>query len=128
ISELRKGPRCNRRVADWFAQVPEDEVFLSVLTIGEIRKGVELIRQRDAKSASALDQWLRSIVHSYSDRILAVDQTIAEEWGQITARHPFPVIDGLLGATAKIHGLTVATRNTSDIARTGVNVFNPFVP
>ena len=126
VSELRKGRRCDRHVAAWFSAVPEDEIFLSVLTIGELRKGVELIRRRDARSASALDRWLRSTVNNYQVRVLPVDQAIAEEWGLMNVPQPLPVIDSLLAATAKVHGLTVATRNTEDIARTGASVFNPF--
>jgi predicted nucleic acid-binding protein len=126
ISELRKGRRCNRHVADWFAAVPADDIFLSVLTIGELRKGVEVIRRQDEKSASTLEHWVRATVRNYRERILAVDQAVAEEWGLMNVPQPLPVIDSLLAATAKVHGLTFATRNTDDVIRTGVHVFNPF--
>ena len=108
------------------AGIAEDDIFLSVLTIGELRKGMELIRRRDPKSASALDRWLRSTIDSFHDRILPVDQAVADEWGRMNVPDRLPVIDSLLAATAKIHGLRLVTRNTNDIARTGASFFNPF--
>ena len=127
ISELRKGKRCNRHVAAWFASIDDEEIFFSVLTIGELRRGVERIQRRDEKGAAALNVWLRGIVDSADDRILPVDRAVAEEWGRMNVPDPLPVIDGLLAATAKIHGLSFATRNTKDIARSGVSCLNPFV-
>ena len=126
ISELRKGRRCNRSVADWFAAIPEDEVFLSVLTIGELRRGISLLQRRDKEAAAALNRWLLGLADASQDRILGVDRAIAEEWGRMNSPNPLPVIDSLIAATAKVHGLTVATRNTIDIARTGVICVNPF--
>jgi len=126
ISELRKGKRAAPAVASWFASLADDEVFLSALTLGEIRRGIESIRRRDSAAASALESWLGRIAEAHRDRIVAVDRAIAEEWGRINAPDPLPVIDGLLAATAKVAGLTLATRNTEDIARSGVNFFNPF--
>ena len=127
ISELRKGKRCNRHVAAWFASIDDEEIFFSVLTIGELRRGVERIQRRDEKGAAALNVWLRGIVDSADDRILPVDRAVAEEWGRMNVPDPLPVIDGLLAATAKIHGLSFATRNTKDIARSRVSCLNPFV-
>jgi toxin FitB len=101
---------------------------LSVLTIGEIRRGVERIRRRDAKSARALEAWLRRLVAEHSDRILPIDEAVAEEWGRLGVPDPIPVIDGLLAATARVHGLTFATRNQKDVMRTGVPYVNPFAP
>jgi hypothetical protein len=126
ISELRKGKRSDPRVAAWFATIGDDEVFLSVLTVGELRQGIERIRRRDIKRAADLNRWLRTTVETYQDRILAIDRAIAEEWGRMNVPDPLPVIDGLLAATAKVHGLTLATRNTKDIAHTGVTFLNPF--
>src|SRR4029079_16703016 len=82
ISELRKGRRCYPGVASWFAGVSSDEIYLSALTLGEIRKGIESIRRRDVPAAEALDAWFRELEESYSDRILTVDQAIAEQWGR----------------------------------------------
>ena len=126
ISELRKGKRCDVHVATWYAGIGEDELFLSVLTIGELRRGIDGIRRRDPKTAAELNRWLRTVVESYQDRILAVDRATAEEWGRMNVPDPLPVIDGLLAATAKVHGLSLVTRNTKDIARTGVNYLDPF--
>lgn len=126
LSELRKGPRCDPRVARWFADVSADDVFLSVLALGEIRRGVERIRRRDAESARSLEAWLRRLVAEHSDRILPVDGVVAEEWGRLNDPDPIPVIDGLMAATARAHGLTLATRNVKDIKRTGVACVNPF--
>jgi hypothetical protein len=126
VSELRKGERADPDVAAWFAGLADEEVFLSALTLGEIRRGIESIRRRDPKSAAALESWLGRIADQHRNRILPVDRAIAEEWGRMNVPDPLPVIDGLLAATASVLGLTLATRNTADIARTGVSCVNPF--
>ncbi|MDP9122950.1 MAG: type II toxin-antitoxin system VapC family toxin [Acidobacteriota bacterium] len=126
VSELRKGRRCDPGVAAWFAGVSSREIYLSALTVGEIRKGIEGIRRRDTPSAEILETWLQEIVAAHSDRILAVDQDIAEQWGRLNVPDPLPVIDSLLAATAQIHGLTLVTRNLDDVGRTGVKCLNPF--
>lgn len=126
ISEVRKGQRCNESVSAWWSTVMDREIFLSVLTIGEIRKGIENIRHRDARSASALEAWLQRLVNDHADRVLPIDLDVVEEWGRLNVPDPLPVIDGLLAATAKVRGLTLVTRNVSDIARTGVAIFNPW--
>ena len=126
ISELRKGERADPHVAAWFSGLADEEVFLSALTLGEIRRGIESIRRRDPKSAAALESWLGRIADQHRNRILPVDRSIAEEWGRMNVPDPLPVIDGLLAATASVLGLTLATRNTADIARTGVSCLNPF--
>lgn len=126
LSELRKGARTDPNVRAWFDEVDEEEIFLSVLVIGEVRRGIENVRRRDAGRAHALDRWLRRVVRAHGDRILPVTSEIAEAWGPLNVPDPLPVIDSLLGATALVHGLTVATRNVADVARTGVPVVNPF--
>ncbi len=113
-------------MAAWFAGVSAGEIYLSALTVGEIRKGIESIRRRDAASAEALEAWLRELVAAHSDRILTVDQEIAEQWGRFNVPTPLPVIDGLLAATAQVYGLTLVTRNLADVLRTGVECLNPF--
>lgn len=128
IAEVRKGARANPHVRSWFEALDADAVVLSVVTIGEIRKGIENVRPRDPKSARALDRWLRRILTDHRERILPVDLRVAEEWGRLNAPDPLPVIDGLLAATAKVHRLTVATRNVKDVSRSGVDVVNPFQP
>jgi toxin FitB len=126
IAELRKGPRTNPRVRAWFAGVTPEQVVLSVLTVGEIRRGVDSLRRRDTRAAGVLERWLRRLVLEHQERILPIDRLVAEEWGRLNVPDPLPVIDGLLAATAKVHGFTLATRNVKDVARTGVLLLNPF--
>lgn len=126
ISEVRKGDRCDPGVAAWWAGVAEDELWLSALVLGEIRKGVELARRRDPQKAAALEAWLGEVVSGFGDRVLPVDAGVAEEWGRMNAIRPVPVIDALLAATAKTNDLTLVTRNEADVAGLGVEVLNPF--
>ena len=128
IAELRKGARANTNVRAWFAALDPEAILLSVVTVGEIRRGIESVRRRDPAAARALERWLRRVLTDHSDRILAVDLSVAEEWGHLNVPDPLPVIDGLLAATAKVHGLTLATRNVKDVARSGADVVNPFEP
>ena len=126
ISEVHKGSRCNPNVAHWWAALNDEDLYLSVLTLGEIRKGIELVRSRDPAQAEAIDRWLASIRSEFEGRILPVDQVVADEWGRINAPRPVAILDGLLAATAKVNSLTLATRNVSDIQETGVAFVNPF--
>lgn len=126
ISELRKGERADPNVIAWFADLADEEVFLSVLTIGEIRRGIESVRRRDPDSAAALDRWLALLSEAHADRILPIDQAIAEEWGRMNVPDPLAVVDGLLAATARVLGLTLVTRNVADIEGTGVELLDPF--
>lgn len=126
IAELRKGGRANSNVRSWFAALDPDDIMLSVVTVGEIRRGIESMRRRDAAAAGALERWLRRLLAEHGDRILDVDLSVAEEWGRLNVPDPLPVIDGLLAATARIHGLTLATRNVKDVARSGADIVNPF--
>lgn len=126
ISELRRGKRAEPSVTSWFADIADEQIFLSVLTIGEIRRGVEGARRRDPDSAASLDSWLARLSEAHRDRILPIDRAIAEEWGRLSVPDPLPVIDGLLAATARVLGLTLATRNVTDVESTGVALFNPF--
>ncbi len=128
ISELRKGPRCDRRVALWFASIRDRDLYLSVLVLGEIRKGIEAARAREPAKAAALETWLAAVIDSFGDRILPVDRAVAEEWGRLSAQRSMPTIDGMLAATAKVHRITLATRNDADIAGLGAKVLNPFNP
>jgi predicted nucleic acid-binding protein len=121
VSELRKRERANAGVRGWFAGLDDTELFLSVLTVGEIRRGIESIQRRDRARALALNRWFHALVTQYEPRILVVDQRVAEEWGRMNALATL-----LLAATAHVHGLTFITRNTKDVARTGVPFFNPF--
>lgn len=126
LSELRKRERCDPGVAAWFAKVSSSEIYLSSLTIGEIRKGIENIRRRDEGRAEALEEWLNELLDSHSDRILPIDEVIADQWGRYNVPDPLPVLDSLLAATASVHSLTLVTRNLKDVERTGVDCLNPF--
>lgn len=126
ISELRKGERAAPKVTAWFADVADEEIFLSVLTIGEIRRGIEGVRRRDSDSAAALDRWLALLRETHADRILQVDRAIAEEWGRMNVPDPLPVVDGLLAATARVLGLTLVTRNVADVESADVKLLDPF--
>jgi toxin FitB len=95
-------------------------------SVGEIRRGIESIRRRDPKAAGALESWLGRVSEAHRDRVLPVDRPIADEWGRMNVSDPLPVVDGLLAATAKVAGLTLATRNVGDIAHTGVKFVDPF--
>jgi toxin FitB len=126
LSELRKGPRANARVRAWFEGVFSDELYLSVLVVGELRRGVELIRRRDARQAAALERWLTRVMADHGERILPVDGPVADQWGRLAALRPASVIDTLMAATALVHQMTLVTRNVKDVAWTGVSVLNPF--
>jgi len=126
ISELRKGQRCNPGVASWYERISHEEIYLSVLTLGEIRKGIESRRRRDELAAEALESWLEGLERTYSDRFLSVDGAVADCWGRLNVTDPLPAVDGILAATAITHGLTLVTRNVRDVERTGVGLLNPF--
>ena len=126
VSELRKRHRANRSVIAWFEEREPEELYLSVLVIGELRRGAARIRRRDPTSAESLDRWVSQIGERFGDRVLAVDHAIAERWGEITAHPTVPDVDGLLAATALIHDLVVVTRNVRHIAPTGVRYLDPF--
>jgi predicted nucleic acid-binding protein len=128
VSELRKGARADTHVRKWFAAVQESSLFLSVLVVGEIRRGIERIRQRDPLSARALDRWLARLERAYAGRVLPIDLAVATEWGKLDAAFGLPLVDGLLAATARVHDLVLVTRNTKDVARTGVEILDPFRP
>jgi predicted nucleic acid-binding protein len=125
LSELRK-PNPDAGVTAWIAKIHPDEAYLSVLTLGEIRRGIELKRAKDQTSARALERWLNGLEAHYADRILPVTADIADRWGRLSPHQPLSVADGLIAATALEHKLTAVTRNTEDFARAGVNLLNPF--
>jgi toxin FitB len=128
ISEIRKGRRCDRNVAAWYQATRDDELFLSVLVVGEIRQGIERLRSRNQQQAAALENWLEEILGSFGERVLPIDERIAQIWGRLNVREALPVIDSLLAATAAAHRLTLVTRNLKDIERSGVPCLNPFEP
>ena len=127
VSEVRKGRRSDPSVSNWYTGVGESQLFISSLTIGEIRRGIELARRRgDIDQAETLEAWLRTVIEGFSGRILGVDAQVADTWGRISASRPVPVVDGLLAATAVVHAMTLVTRNVSDVEGLGVRVLDPF--
>jgi toxin FitB len=126
ISEVRKGARCDAKVAAWYAGIDDSDVYLSTLVLGEIRKGIELARPRDSAKAQVLEAWLKSVVVAFGERAIPVDRAVADEWGRMSAIRPIPAVDGLLAASAKVHGLSLVTRNAANVTGLGVNVINPF--
>ncbi len=126
ISEVRKGDRCNPNVSAWYASIADEDIFLSTLVLGEIRKGVELARARDMQKARTLERWLQKVEAAFEGRILGIDSAVSDRWGYMSAIRPIPVIDGLLAATAIVNGLTLVTRNDRDMAGFGVKMLNPF--
>ena len=127
ISEIRKGDRANSNLLAWFDAAREEELFLSVLVLGEIRSGIERIRQKDPAQTRSLERWLLTLETNYSERTLPVTSAIADQWGKLTALSPLSVVDGLMAATALVNDLTLVTRNILDVKRTGVKVYNPFL-
>ena len=128
ISELRKTRR-SPAVVEWIASVQSEQLHISVITIGEITKGIAKQRRTAGGIAAAddLQAWLEGLLMTYADRIIPVDISIAARWGRLCDQHPQLATDMLLAATALDRGLTVATRNTAHFAVAKVPVFNPFV-
>lgn len=125
LAELRK-PRPQASVAAWYQGVGDQELFLSVLVVGEIQQGVARLRRKDPRQAAAYEAWLGKLQREFADRVLPVTQDVALEWGRLSAGNPPPVVDGLIAATALVHGMTVVTRNVADFEPTGVRLLNPF--
>jgi predicted nucleic acid-binding protein len=128
ISEARKGARAAPAVIAWLAQAPAASLWTSVVVLGEIRRGIEGTRRRDPDTAAVLDAWLNDQRARHAGRVLPIDEAVADLWGRLSVPDPLPTVDGLLAATAMVHGMTLVTRNTKDVARTGVRLFNPFLP
>jgi toxin FitB len=130
VSELVK-PKPEPNVVNWIEATNEELLFLSVLTLGEIRKGIAALK--DPARQVKLEAWVGGALPlRFANRILSIDMSIAERWGVLTAQtkastnRTLPVIGGLLAATAQHHNLTFVTRNTGDVIGTGVPVFNPW--
>jgi len=126
VSELTKA-RPNPKVITWLGSVPSTDLFLSVITLGEIRKGIEQKRITSPQDAARIEAWFTTLALRYRARILPFDEQSADQWGRVMALHPtVPVEDGQLVATALQHRLTFATRNVGHIAQTGVDFLDPF--
>ncbi len=125
LAELRKGVRAHAGIRAWFADAEEGELFTSVLVLGEIRRGIESIRRRDAASALALEQWLARLASDFAVWVLPVDARVADRWGSLNVPDPIPTVDGLLAATALVHDLVLVTRTVRAVERTGVRLLDP---
>jgi predicted nucleic acid-binding protein len=125
LSEAR---RSSVPAVAWFRRVHPSTIYLSVISLGEIMRGIALKQKSDPRTAEHFATWLRQLRHVHSDRILPITDQIAVEWGRIAARRRRSDTDGLIAATAIVHDLIVVTRNVSDFIDTGVLVINPWDP
>jgi toxin FitB len=126
VSELRKEARCDAGVSRWFDAAGEDDLFLSVLTLGEVRMGALGLARRNPAGATRVQAWVEALHAQYTGRVLPVTLQVAETWARLSVPDRLPAVDGLLAATAIVHDLVLVTRNTRDVARTGVKLLNPF--
>ncbi len=125
LSETRR-LRPDPGVIAFLSRMRPDALFLSVLTLGELHKGVAMKRRSDAAAADALAAWLEAIETDFADRILPLDPPIARLWGELSAQRTLPVVDTLIAATALHHRLTLVTRNVRDVVATGASLLDPF--
>ena len=126
ISELKRGRKAEPRVARWFSEFPPESVFTSVIVLGEIRRGIELVSRRDRTQAEALERWYSSMRRRLGERVLPVDEPVMATWARISVPDMLPAYDGLIAATALVHDLTVVTRDVADYRRAGVEVIDPW--
>lgn len=126
ISELRRAEACEPKLLRWAEATKHERHCLSVLSLGEIRRGIETLRRKAPAQCPTFEQWLERLQNEYSDEILPISATVVDQWGRLMAVRTFPVIDGLIAATALVYRLTLVTRNTADFADSGANLINPF--
>jgi len=125
LSETRK-KQASDRVMSFLSAAEPSALFISVLSLGELRKGVALKIRSDADAAKRLGAWVDGLEYSFGERILGVDAAIARQWGELSAQRSRPVVDTLLAATALVHKLTLVTRNVSDVHDLGVKLLDPW--
>ena len=124
VSELRK-PRPHGAVLAWFESVDDTKLFLSAVTLGEIQAGIELTRDQDALKAAEIEAWLELVAQAYN--VLPMDAAVFRLWARLMHRQSNTLYeDAMIAATARVHGLTVVTRNVADFKALDVSVFNPF--
>ena len=126
VSEIRRGR--DPYVRAWANGVEDIDLHVSVMTLGEIRKGIELLRSRDPIQAEVFANWLGELHKRFAERIVPIDVAVAEEWGRLNATMPRNTVDSLIAASARVRGLTVVTRNTGDFEDCGVALINPWQP
>jgi predicted nucleic acid-binding protein len=125
LSEARRG---TKEARIWLRSVDAAAIYLSVITLGEIMKGIVLKIRTDARAAAALTTWLEQLRHDHGDRILPISDRVALEWGRLAAERPRGMADGLIAATAAVHGKIIVTRNVEDFSDTRLSVINPWNP
>ncbi len=125
LSELRRGEKCDSRVRAWARATSREQHFISVLSLGEIRRGIELLRRKSPDQCPSLEEWLNRLIVGYEETLLLITEEVADRWGRLNAERSQPVIDSLIAATALEFNLTVATRNTADFPAE-VRLINPW--
>ena len=126
LSETRK-KQADERVMAFLSAVEPSALYISVLTLGELRKGVTHMGRFDPEAAKRLEFWVEGLEESFADRILGIDLATARLWGELSGQRPRPVIDTLLAATAVVHDLTLVTRNSSDVEDIALKVLDPWL-
>lgn len=128
ISEIRKGNKANSNVMNWFDLVSVEKLYTSVLVLAEIRVGIIGLHRRDPIQAKLLERRMSQFESVFAGRVLPITSSVALTWAEMNVPNRLPIIDGLLAATAKVHDLTLVTRNIKDVERTSIRLLNPFEP
>ena len=123
LSEARRG---SQAAQDWLRSVDPETIYMSVITLGEIMKGIALKQRSDRRAATSLTQWLEMLRNDYADRILPITDSVALEWGRLAAERPRAMADGLIAATASVYDKIIVTRNVVDFDDTRLPVINPW--
>jgi predicted nucleic acid-binding protein len=126
LSEIRKGDKAHKKVRSWWKNTQNEEIFISVLVLAEVRRGIEQIRNSQPQKALMLENWLFEIIDRFRDRLLPINLRTADLWGLMGAERTLPLVDSLVAATAVTNNLTLVTRNTKDMQSCGARLLNPF--